>query len=114
MSGSWDRSKAELTGWRSVQREAAITRRLDKLTRAVERLDREVSIGNEALALFVRFWLTTTPPIPEDMQAAAQATGKMRYEGFVAALGRRLAKGKNFSREVSEDVGQPERDHTHP
>ena len=86
------------------QREAAITRRLDRLTRAVERLERDVTIGNEAIALFVRFWLTTTPPLPDTMRDAAQAKGRERYEGFVETLGRRLAKGSSFAREVSQDV----------
>ena len=86
------------------QREAAITRRLDRLTRAVERLERDVTIGNEAVALFVRFWLTTTPPLPDTMRNAAQAKGRERYEGFVETLGRRLAKGSTLSKEVSEEV----------
>lgn len=94
------------------QREAAIARRLDKLTRTVDRLERDVSIGNEAIALFVRFWLATTPSPPDDRQSAAQSTGKKRYEGFITALGQRLAKGRSFTREVCEDVGQ--RDDTHP
>ncbi|MEM8821361.1 MAG: CopG family transcriptional regulator [Pseudomonadota bacterium] len=86
------------------QREAAIVRRLDRLTRAVERLERDQSIGNEAMALFVKFWLTTTPPLPEEMREAAQASGKERYDGFVDALGRRLAKGKTLTKEISEDI----------
>jgi predicted transcriptional regulator len=86
------------------QREAAIVRRLDRLTRAVERLERDVTVGNEALALFVKFWLTTTPPLPDTMRDAAQAKGRERYEGFVEALGRRLAKGGTLSKEVSADT----------
>ncbi|MEO0915933.1 MAG: ribbon-helix-helix protein, CopG family, partial [Pseudomonadota bacterium] len=86
------------------QREAAIVRRLDRLTRAIERLERDQSIGNEAMALFVKFWLTTTPPLPDEMREAAQASGKERYDGFVEALGRRLAKGKTLTKEVSEDL----------
>lgn len=86
------------------QREAAIVRRLDRLTRAVERLERNVTIGNEALALFVKFWLTTTPPLPDAMRDAAQAKGRERYDGFVEALGRRLAKGGTLAKEVSEDT----------
>ena len=85
------------------QREAAIVRRLDRLTRAVERLERDVTVGNEALALFVKFWLTTTPPLPDTMRDAAQAKGRERYEGFVEVLGRRLAKGGTLAKEVSED-----------
>lgn len=86
------------------QRETAIVRRLDRLTRAVERLERDVSVGNEALALFVKFWLTTTPPLPDDMRDAAKASGKERYVGFVETLGRRLVKGRTLTKEVSEDV----------
>lgn len=91
------------------QREAAIVRRLDRLTRAVERLERDVSIGNEAMALFVKFWLTTTPPLPDEMREAAQVSGKERYDGFVDALARRLAKGKMLTKEVSEErrAGKP-------
>ncbi|MFN3945279.1 MAG: CopG family transcriptional regulator [Allosphingosinicella sp.] len=86
------------------RREAAFVRRLDRLSRQVERLERDVSISTEALALFVRFWLTTTPPLPDTMQAAAQAKGRERYEGFVETLGRRLAKGQSLAKEVVADV----------
>jgi len=93
--------------------EAALGRRLDRLTRQVERLERHSTISNEALALFVRFWLTVTPPLPDTAQPAAQAKGRERYEGFVEALGRRLAKGQTLAQEVSQDVaskaGAPDR-----
>ena len=55
----------------SERMEAALGRRLDRLTRQVERLERHVTISNEALALFVRFWLTVTPPLPDTAQPAA-------------------------------------------
>jgi hypothetical protein len=85
--------------------EAALARRLDRLSRQVERLERHGNISNEALALFVRFWLTTTPPLPDSAQAAAQAKGRERYEGFVDALARRLARGRTLADEVSKDIG---------
>src|SRR6267154_2532798 len=84
--------------------EAALARRLDRMTRQLERLERHVTIANEAVALFVRFWLTSTPPLPDTAQAAAQAKGRERYEGFVEALGRRLAKGQMLADEVSQEV----------
>jgi hypothetical protein len=56
------------------------------------------------LALFVRFWLTITPPLPSDAQAAAQAKGRERYEGFIEALGRRLQKGQSLLHEIPDDV----------
>ena len=92
----------------SERMEAALGRRLDRLTRQVERLERHVTISNEALALFVRFWLTVTPPLPDTAQPAAQAKGRERYEGFVEALGRRLAKGQSLAQEISQDVNLKE------
>lgn len=91
------------------RREAAFTRRLDRMSRQVQRLERDVGLTAETLALFIRFWLTITPPLPTDAQAAAQARGRERFEGFVEALGRRLQKGQSFLREIPEDIerGQP-------
>jgi hypothetical protein len=83
------------------RREAAVTRRLDMLTRQGERMERDLWISAETLALFIRFWLTVTPPLPESAQAAAQAKGRERFESFLEILGRRLAKGRSVLREVS-------------
>src|SRR3546814_1688900 len=66
----------------SERPEAAIGRRLDRLSRQSDRLEHHVAISNEAMALFVRFWLTTTPPLPDTALAAAQASGRERYRGF--------------------------------
>jgi hypothetical protein len=86
--------------------EAALGRRLDRLNRQLERLERHATISNETLALFVRFWLTQTPPLPDTALAAAQAKGRERYEGFVEALGRRLARGRTFAEEVTRDFAE--------
>src|SRR5215469_11467556 len=84
--------------------EAALARRLDRLTRQIERCERHITISNEALALFVRFWLTSTPPLPDSAHPAAQAKGRERYEGFIEALGRRLARGRSLADEVLSDI----------
>jgi hypothetical protein len=86
------------------QTEAALTRRLDRLTRTMERLERDQEITGEALALFIRFWLTTTPPMPDALREAAQAKGRERYGNFVETLARRLAKGTTLSRELTREV----------
>ena len=85
----------------SERMEAALGRRLDRLSRQVQRLERDLTIGTETLALFVRFWLTVTPPLPADAQATAQAKGRERFESFVEALGRRLSKGSNLLKDVA-------------
>ena len=84
--------------------EAALARRLDRITRHLERIERHVDISNEALAVFVRFWLTSTPALPDAALAAAQTKGRERYEGFVDALGRRLARGRRLADEISRDI----------
>lgn len=84
--------------------EAAFARRLDRLSRQVQRLERNTGLTTEALALFVRFWLAVTPPLPDEDQAAAQVKGRKRYEGFVETLGRRYANGKTLLDEIPEDV----------
>ena len=86
------------------RQEAAMARRLDRLSRQLERLERDQGLDIEMTALFVRHWLTATPSVPESAQAAARAKGAERYAAFVETLGRRLAAGKLFSREVSFDI----------
>lgn len=85
--------------------EAAMARRLDRLVRQVERLERDQSFTVETLALFVRAWLTATPVLPDSQQLAAQAKGRERYESFLDALGRRMARGQKLADEVTRDIG---------
>ncbi len=92
----------------SEKLEGALGRRLDRLIRQVERLERNATISSEGLALFVRFWLTATPPLPDTAQLGAQAKGRERYEGYVEALGRRLAKGRTLADEISQDIAPPD------
>jgi predicted transcriptional regulator len=86
------------------RREAVVAKRLDQIDRRVARLERDVGISVETLAIFVRFWLATTPALPEPAAQAARAKAGERYEAFIAALGRRLAKGPKLRQEVPEDV----------
>ena len=90
------------------QREAAIAKRLDKLDRHMTRMERDVGIGVEMIALFVRFWLSNTPPPPESERAAMRRRGGDRYDAFMEALGRRLAKGPKVRQEIGEDFPHQE------
>lgn len=88
------------------RREAAVAKRLDHLDRRMTRLERDIGISVETLAIFVRFWLATTPALPEPAAQAARAKAGERYEAFITALGRRLAKGPKLRQEISEDVSR--------
>lgn len=86
--------------------EALLIRRLDRLVRLLERLEWHTDLTNETLALFVRHWLTSTTPLPDNALAAAQATGKRRWEGFVDALAKRMDGGAKLAAELSRGDAQ--------
>ena len=88
----------------SERLEAVFARRMDKLGRQVEGLDEDLAILGETLSLFIRFWLTVTPPLPDSAQASARAKGAERFDGFLQSLGRRLATGDRFLKELSRDI----------
>ena len=90
--------------------EAVLARRFDRLSRQVERLERDSTISIEMLALFVRSWLAATPVLPEPEPTAAEIKARERFERFVRALGQRLASGRSLAREVSEDVTRTQED----
>ena len=58
--------------------ERAFVRRLDRMTRQLERLERDIGITNEAIALFVQHWLITTPRLSNSAMKAARASGRER------------------------------------
>lgn len=86
------------------RRESVVAKRLDQIDRRMTRLERDLGISVETQAVFIRFWLTTTPALPEPAAQAARAKAGERYESFVTALGRRLAKGPKLRQEIPEDV----------
>jgi predicted transcriptional regulator len=86
------------------RREAAIAKRLDKLTRQYDRLERDQTILIETVALFVRHTLTITAPIPAAHQEAAIAQGRERFRQFVDQLARRLQSGRSLVKEVHEEI----------
>lgn len=83
--------------------EAVLTRRLDRLSRQLDRLEWHVELSNEAFALFVRSWLINSPPLPDAALRAAQVTGKKRWEAFVDSLSRRMELGPKLGDELSRD-----------
>lgn len=101
---------AFLTAQAGGMPQPALVRRLDRMSRQLDRIDRDQAVVSETLALFVRYYLTITPPLPGADQGAARALGKERFEYFVAQLGRRLAGGKNLVRDVLEELPAAEAD----
>ena len=92
------------------RREAVVAKRLDQIDRRMSRLERDVGIAVETLAVFIRFWITTTPALPEPAAQAARAKSAERYEAFITALGRRLVKGPKLRQEIPEDIDSAKAD----
>lgn len=93
-----------LSGDTTERLEAAMSRRLDKLGRQFDMLDEDVAILGETLSLFVQFWLTMTPPLSDSAKQSARIKGNERFEGFMQSLGKRLATGDRFLKEISHDM----------
>ena len=95
------------------QREAVIARRLDRLSRQLDKFERDQNILIETLALYVRYFLTVSTPIPEAHQEAARAQGRARFEQFVEQLGRHLLRGRSLVKEVYEEIRPEEAEFFH-
>lgn len=93
-------------------REVILIRRLDKLARHLERLERDQTIAIETLALFIRHHLSVTLPIPEGHQEAARAQGRLRFEQFIEQLARHLQRGGSLVRQVWEEITPAAPGHT--
>ena len=88
----------------------ALLRRLDEQAKSLATLKRDCVVIAEMLSLFVRYFLTVTPPLGEREQQPARALGKERFQVFVAQIGRRLASDRRLVSEVlaSIDLNNPD------
>jgi Arc/MetJ family transcription regulator len=80
--------------------------RIGKLGDQVGRVERNLDVVLESLALFVRYQLAVTPPLPEADQKAARAVGHDRFQAFIAQVGRRIAGGKRVSDDLQALLSQ--------
>ena len=67
--------------------------RLDRMTQAIGRVDRDTHIILETLALFIRFELSIQVPLAEN-DHAGRALAAKRFEAFVQQVGRHVATGR--------------------
>ncbi|HEY7551413.1 MAG TPA: CopG family transcriptional regulator [Hyphomicrobiaceae bacterium] len=84
--------------------EDGLTRRLNEIGRQLAAMARDLSVTTETLGLFVRYFLTATPPVTDDDQESARLTGRKRYEVLLAEVGRRVAEGRGLAAEVLQTV----------
>ncbi len=76
--------------------------RLDTITSQLNRIERDQRIDLESLALWIRYQLTLSNPVPPGQFAALQAIGQERFQAFIDEVGRRIANGRATSVEVMQ------------
>lgn len=67
--------------------------RLDRLTGALARIERNTHVLLETLALFVRYELAIHPPLAET-DHAGRAIARERFAAFVTQVSRQIASGR--------------------
>ena len=89
---------------RDLSHDAGTLRRLDSLGRQVAIIDRHQQVVLESLGLFIRYYLTVTPPLSKSEQEPARAKGHQRFEFFISQLGKRLSGSQTLVSEVMEKI----------
>lgn len=80
--------------------EEGLARRFNELSRSIAAIRKDVAVATETLGLFVRYFLTVTPPLPQSEQEPARLLGKERFDVFVGEIGRRIAENQRLVSEV--------------
>ncbi len=85
-----------LTAWLNRQAASELDnrfgQRLDRMSMALGRIERDGHILLESLALFIRYELMVQAPLAE-ADEAARAIGRDRFNAFVARVGEAMASG---------------------
>lgn len=85
---------------------AEVLARLDAQRKRLRRIRREVEVTAEAFALFVRYFLMVTPPLPESEQEKARQLGRARLKVFLKEVGRRVASDGGWARDVMQSAAR--------
>jgi ketosteroid isomerase-like protein len=101
---------AFFTEQKDDERDAAIIRRLDRLTRQFDRLERQDLVQGETLALYIRYFLTVTPGLPASQMDAARAKGEQQFQAFIEQLGRDLQSGRRVLQRAVDEATAEARD----
>ena len=81
-----------------------LLRRLDRMTRADEVHTRKLAVMSDALGLFVQYFLTLIPEIPEERRESASDLGVVRFNRFIENLSEVRADSRRGVLARAEDV----------
>lgn len=86
------------------QRDAAIIKRLDQINRILMRIEDQLRIDTETLALFILYYLTLTDPIPQEHKQIAERKGRQRYARFLEQVALRVRSGRSLTANVIQEI----------
>jgi hypothetical protein len=86
-----------------------VGRRLSLIGHQLERLDQNLKVVNEIVALQARYQLAVSPPLPAAALRAACALGAERFDEFATQVGRRVQSGASLMQETMDRLGKERR-----
>lgn len=86
------------------KREALLVRRFNKLERQLTKLELDLSVLTETLALYIQYELAIAPPVPVSDQAVAKAQARERFTQFISRVAGRMAEGKSLINDVTREI----------
>jgi hypothetical protein len=94
--------------------EKEVLLRLNGLAKRLRRIHREVEVVAESFAVFVRYYLMITPPLPKSERADAEKLGGERYEVFIRQIAKRITSDSGMASEIMQRVTDAHRGHPQP
>jgi Ribbon-helix-helix protein, copG family len=86
-----------------------VEHRLSVMSHQLERLDQNLKVINEIVALQARYQLAVSPPLPAAALRAACALGAERFDEFATQVGRRVQSGVSLMQETMDRLGKERR-----
>ena len=91
-----------------TEQEEILLKKVDRLSRQLERMKREHRAMLEVLSSFIRVYLTHERDIPENEKANAELKGARRFARFMDLVASELDKNKPFFDELEQKEFQKE------
>ncbi len=80
-----------------------LMRRLDRISRALDRVGRDQDITAETIAVFVQVWLGFAPKLEGSEREAAKLSGRSRYQQFIEEVARRYSAGTRLVDDIVKE-----------
>ena len=86
----------------------------ETVMRSLNRLERDLAVGNELTAIFLRYFLMITPPLPASEHDAAQITGQLRFDQVIETIAARVRTDRALVARVMATLSMTETEQDTP